>query len=451
MNKRGLISFFVLVFTVLGESELAVSDYCRTVLPAKIERNGDELKVLFKSDPISGKNGPFEYKLISINQTNGCYSISKKDEEGKIDADGGLAKGEQLELLLEDLSSSSKLYYYLPITTSSNINMTETEIKETSLNQLFTKTGPAGLVRTAKDKIMISVSMTTLTIPSITQISSANCSNPFSITSDNKIEHFNCIFTDTTTSDYFYNRMTMNFPMWTGIIIILTLNFMGMFAALDMRNPEHYKGSLLTLHPIYSLVRTAEEDSFSRRSRLTLIVVAISAYCFFNAIIDHFYIEVRGQEDLSLLLRLLVLPICGSVFASFPTYLASFFLLRYYRCSLNQANEILSSNKVEEKENIEKEYFGKLFRSIYLFYCVSVVLMIAFFSLSVFFMYKISVVNQAFWLLQVGLSVVWDWLVLDFVIVGLARAIPSLKRLFKRKGFYFDYEVYTKHMKVKGL
>lgn len=238
--------------------------------------------------------------------------------------------------------------------------------------------------------------------------------------------------------DYKLNRMAYSWPFWFMVAMVVMYMLISNYLEEHLEYDETMKDNWLTFHPFYSLHRCASEVIFTRRIRLGIVGLTLSAMAWFNALMVHLYIQRWWTEDVSMAIRLALFPFCAAVFSVPFTLMMGAFANLYYRTHRRYVNNLKSLENHAERELELERYEEDSFVWLHIFYFVLIIFGLFFLVFPIWFLYWHTLENQGYWLLQVVISFGWRYLIFDVILMFFGR-IGAFYNCMKIWGFWFDY------------
>ncbi len=432
---------------ISAQNIVQITEECERYQPYSFVPAGDNSDLMVLYDLKKEERVEDQYSLSSISLKYNCYNLQRNSDATNAAKSVPVSISKtQLELLYTQ-ASGQKFRFLVPVNFEDNIQTSKTESLNSILNFIQKSSDNNGKVGFFTGNDFTSILLRNFTVSKAAFGEVSGCDAASSLAPTDKIYNYDCLLGEAQFTDYFLNQLTYNWPMWFLVIGSLLFVFTTNFLKNGMTMEEKYKNNFKTFHPLYSLHECSSETIFTKRSRIAQIFIIITAIAFFNALMTRRYIEKDDQPDQPLALRLTVFPIFSIIFSIFVAYITGILLSIFYRCHRNYITNIKGANTHDEKKHVLENYEASMYQRLFAFYIICVFVAIFFMAMSTWFLYGYKLENQGWWLLQVVIAVCFDWLVLDVLIVFLAR-ISFLASIFKIRGFWFDYDLHEQYIEV---
>ncbi len=242
---------------------------------------------------------------------------------------------------------------------------------------------------------------------------------------------FNCLANDEAKlTEYFRNQITYNYALWLFIFLMMGYFMIAIFLSYTM-DSYYDKEEVWSLHPVYSINNIAT-GIYTKRARLTILFLEILSITMVSACMTKYL-------DQSLVIRLIVYPLAGIGMGIIVAYIAGFLLNRYYNSYRDYFAEIKVAESLEQRNYALEGFEKQSYQTEFVFYLFCSLIAIAFNALSIIFMLRETSTDFGWWILGIAIGVAINLLILDVLIVLIAKAVPGLIKLFRIRGFYYDH------------
>lgn len=447
--KRSVFLMTVVALMTIISSQVPVSitDSCRKYQPYQFEGTSIGSKLTVFYDMAKEERMEDVYSLKSVKLRKSCYKVqrvAKNNADTTPIPESTTDTENQLDILYAN--DAGKTFRFLVPAVVNNTLTSESANLISSIQQFIQNfsdnNGKFGFFTPSG---FTSIILRKFQVPPFAQVDDCPESDAPKPTGDQF--NYDCLLGEQKYSEYFMNKMTYDWPVWWMIFIVLTFVFVTNFVSNHMVFEERYRDNYWTFHPLYSIHHCASDVIFTSRSRLAQMYIIFCAIGFFNALMTKRYVEKTNEADQPLGLRLTVFPIFSIIFSIFTVYITGFFLNIYYKCHQTYIDDIKQADSHQAKKKVFEAYEASRYRRAYFYYILGAAVSLFFLAFTVWFLYGFKLENQGWWLLQVVIAVAFDWIVLDILIVFLAR-IKFLKALFKIRGFWFDYELHERYLEA---
>lgn len=235
-------------------------------------------------------------------------------------------------------------------------------------------------------------------------------------------------------STYFINEMSWNWAFWVFWGVLLGYCIHNIYVDYDMVFESRYRDNWLTNYGPYSLYHTATEH-FTKQSRMLVIIVAISAFVFFNGLLT------KTHPWIHLALKLALIPFCAVVFAMPFEFIVGMLLNRAYQTNIVFLQKTKIAENYAEKMIAQEEWERDQFRAYFLTYFVGGFFAFTFGVLCIYFMWGLPIDRQGWFFLAIFISAVWYFFLFEGLISLFSKWMPCGNRLAQMRGFYFNYPV----------
>jgi hypothetical protein len=445
--KESVILMTMAALAALTASQVPVTidDACRKYQPYGFNGTSVGSKMTVYFDMAKEERIEDVYTLKSVKLRKSCYKV-QRIAKNSADKTGSpvFETANQLDILYAKDDGTTFRFLVPAVVNSTLVNQNDNLLKSvqdfieksSDINGKFGFNTPTGFT---------SIVLREFQVPTFSTIEDCPASDAPAPTGDKF--NYDCLLGEEPYSKYFLNQMTYDWPLWWMIFVVLTFVFVTNFQSNHMVFEERFRDNYWTFHPLYSVNHCASEVIFTRRSRMTQMYLIFCAIGFFNALMTKRYIEQSSEPDQPLALRLTVFPIFSIIFSIFSAYIAGIILNFSYRSHQNYIDQIQHADTHQSKKEVVEIYEASKYRRLYFFFIFTAMLSLFYLAMSIWFLYSFKLENQGWWLLQVVIAIAFDWIVLDILIVFLAR-ISFLKSLFKLRGFWFDYELHERYMQA---
>jgi hypothetical protein len=251
----------------------------------------------------------------------------------------------------------------------------------------------------------------------------------------------NCLV-DQEASVYFINTFSYNWALWVFVFITLGYFLVSVFFNNTIAS-NNIEESNWTLHPFVS-VATRGSEIFTKKSRFAQLALEFSPIVFLSALLTSEY------EDSSVIIRVLVFPLCGIVFGSIISYITGILINLNYTTHKTYISDIKDAESAQDRKRALDKYEKSRFQTFYLYYIFFFIFTTPFLVVSMYFMHNKRLNVQAYWTLGLVIAAVLEYCVFYIIVVFLAKS-EGLKKLFKMKGYYYEKQVHVDYFEILGL
>ena len=281
----------------------------------------------------------------------------------------------------------------------------------------------------------------------ITNLTSLTC--PDWVKANYTFYRFNCLTDqDDEYAKYSYITLVGNFAFWALVIFMVVFIVISNYYDEDVEITEKIKDNYLLAHPVMSLHLASDSQTFPRRPRITMIFSVACAIFWFNAIIDYRFMNTPDREDISLVIRLLVLGIFSALFGLIFEFIFGSSICLYYRTNKVFTKKFTENTDYDQKKFLIEKYEESNFQMLHVFYFLNIILALFFIVSSVYWIYWFSTDDQAWWLLQGVIGIAFKYLLIDVILMFLAK-MEGIRKVLYFRGYLPDYYTMTQFDLIK--
>mmetsp|Transcript_16273 Transcript_16273/g.13915 ORF Transcript_16273/g.13915 Transcript_16273/m.13915 type:complete len:341 (+) Transcript_16273:673-1695(+) len=236
---------------------------------------------------------------------------------------------------------------------------------------------------------------------------------------------------------YFTNRMPENYGLWFCIGSIFGYFFIS-FALENSKAPGDYKENVWTHHAFYSIYKYGN-DIFTKRSRLSLVLVTFIHHCMWNSI---FYNQADDRTEGS---NIIAFAIYSMLITWVVIYLYGCVLRSYYKSKKIYEEEKLKyiQAQAQKKGEAEEEPSDNRSQSqIFLFYFMVWLTVWVGNGICIYSMMELNAWDDQkasnYWVASVFISFFLDQLFFDVIACWLASKSEFVRNCIKNKGYMYD-------------
>ena len=449
--RKVILQLFL--FSTILFLEIVLKDFCNQFMFNNYQVVNNTRYLNVTRDFSVPKDVGYSYSFSSANLVTGCLEVKRLKIDGTENPNKLVSNSQAiLEIAFKNTSDSSQFVYYVPVVNDSTITQTVDQAVDQVMNAVVFGTTTYGKTAYYSGASTVVVSITPVSVNLSSLTTSSSCIGNTSLASITSGPFYYDCFTDNTGSsqNYFRNQMVYNWGLWFFIICFFFVSIFGIFASYDSNDKSVYENNNKTLHPLYSIWNTGDEECFSKRSRITLLCLTLTAIGFFNGLMTNNYIEKNLKDDVDYGIRFAVFPFFAIIFSMFPTYFAGLLLNRVYACTNKYIDDLRNTDSHDKKVEIDNNFYKSNYQREFVYYMALILMFLFLSAYNVYVLARMSLRNQGFWLIQTTISVLFDFLVLDILAILLAR-VEFFKRIFRMRGYYFDKKMVDGYNRMKVI
>ena len=396
------------------------------------------------------------FKFVSATIIKDCFHVALNSSARNTSTGGYItAPGANttlaLQVIFQMLQSLDTYTYIFPINPDSTLDPT------TALNNILnftaTQSNPYGSIGYFESPGQFKALIQQSFAYPINTTGIYTCPNSLTTVNYNDFTYyrFNCLLAqDSHFNGYIYLTVTHSFPFWYLVIALLTFILLTNYLETDVEANEHMRNNYFLQYPLYSVFVAADDQIYPRRPRVALMYFGAFAIFWFNAVLDYKYVNIAGQADISLGMRLGTFAVCSAVFAYFFEFMLGFILSLYYKTNRVFLAKYKACESYDEKKLEIESYEEANFQLIHVFYFFFIILGLFFTITPIWFLYWFRTEDQAWWLLQGVIGILIKVLVFDFLLM-FGSKIPLIESFVSLRGYRFDYDSYLGYSEIKKV
>jgi len=236
---------------------------------------------------------------------------------------------------------------------------------------------------------------------------------------------------------YFKNNMNDNYGLWFGVVIIVLWFIVNLILGEKPIKDPDYQENTWTHHPFVSIY-TVGNDLFSRKQRMSLLLVTITTHALFSSV------WYRDSNDRTRKSNIIVYAIYSMLVNWAVTFIVGT-MLRGYAVAKNQFLKT-------KEEAWEQKAQNRLFA----FYFSLFVIVVVGWPFTVWNMSElhpeIDPKPSDYWVASFFVGLGLEFLIINPIICLLAKKVEFIKNLIRHKGYFYDnicHETYINYLKLE--
>lgn len=251
--------------------------------------------------------------------------------------------------------------------------------------------------------------------------------------SASEVKWFNCTVEGIPFGDYFYNGFPRNWTMWTFMFLIF-MYFLVISFENDEMSTYYHKTEYWSHHPAYSINKQTTEIA-SKIKKMAFLWTRTFAQLLFMSLFNRFFSYTH------LAIRLILFPLGAIAWSLIPIGIIGWIQNSYKKTFEVYVSEMKNCENLQQKVAVKEKWEESSYYRNYEFYVVSGAISIACSVISIIQMSEMPDEDHGWMILGLAIAVLFEILVLDIIVVFLAKKSEALNNLFKLRGYWYEYEL----------